>query len=51
LEVPYETSVFADADEDGLYFTSGEFWVEDSLIGWARDDGIDAAVARPALFS
>jgi hypothetical protein len=42
LEVPYATSQFADDDEDGIYFTSGEYEVRDSVIGWTRDDGIDA---------
>jgi len=42
IEMPFVTPVFADADEDGIYFTSGEFEVRDSLIGWTRDDGIDS---------
>jgi hypothetical protein len=42
IEVPYETPVFNDGDEDGIYFTTGRYEVRDSLIGWTRDDGIDA---------
>jgi hypothetical protein len=42
IEVPYATPVFANRDEDGIYFTTGEFEVRDSLIGWTRDDGIDS---------
>ena len=42
IEVPLVTDVFADDDEDAIYFTTGRFEVRDSLIGWARDDGIDS---------
>lgn len=42
IETPYETPVFDNGDEDGIYFTTGQYVVRDSLIGWTRDDGIDA---------
>ncbi len=42
IETPYDTDVFNDGDEDGIYFTTGEYVVRDSLIGWTRDDGIDS---------
>jgi hypothetical protein len=42
LETPYATPVFADQDEDGIYFTYGEFVVRDTVIGLTRDDGIDS---------
>jgi hypothetical protein len=42
LETPYMTDVFNDGDEDGIYFTTGQYLVEDSLVGWTRDDGIDS---------
>ncbi len=42
IETPYETGVFSDGDEDGIYFTTGQYIVRDSLIGWTRDDGIDS---------
>ncbi len=42
IEVPYATGEFYNGDEDGIYFTTGEYEVRDSLIGWTRDDGIDS---------
>jgi hypothetical protein len=42
IEIPFATPTFADADEDAIYFTTGEYDVRDTLIGWARDDGIDS---------
>lgn len=42
VEVPALTPVFNDGDEDGFYFNTGRYEVRDSLIGWTRDDGIDA---------
>jgi hypothetical protein len=42
LEFPGDDAVFADADNDGIYFTTGNHAVRDSLVGWAKDDGIDA---------
>ena len=42
VEVPYVTPVFADDDEDGIYFMYGEYQLRDSVIGWSRDDCVDA---------
>ncbi|HWI59721.1 MAG TPA: hypothetical protein VNZ22_21010, partial [Bacillota bacterium] len=42
METPYDTGTFNDGDEDGIYFTTGQYVVRDSLIGWTRDDGIDS---------
>ena len=42
IEVPYATPVFADNDEDGIYFMYGEYELRDSVLGWTRDDGMDA---------
>ena len=39
---PYADDAFADDDNDGLYLASGDLLIEDSLFGWAKDDGIDA---------
>lgn len=42
VEFPRADAGFADADNDALYLTSGEHVIEDTVIGWAKDDGIDA---------
>lgn len=42
VEMPFERLKFNDGDEDGIYFTTGEFRVYDSLFGWTGDDAIDA---------
>ncbi len=42
IEMPFVTPNFDDADEDAIYFTSGKYEVRNCLIGWSRDDGIDA---------
>lgn len=42
VEVPAATGVFNNGDEDGIYFTTGEYEIRDSLVAWTRDDGIDA---------
>jgi len=42
IEFPSETAPFADEDNDALYLTGGAHSLEDCLIGWALDDGIDA---------
>jgi hypothetical protein len=39
---PYADETFSDDDNDGLYLTRGDLVIEDSLLGWAKDDGIDA---------
>jgi len=45
LEFPSDTNVFADQDEDGIYMTEGKHVIQDSIIGWVRDDAIDAGSA------
>lgn len=42
LEFPVDDPVFDDGDNDAIYFTSGRHEVRDTVIGWAKDDGIDA---------
>ena len=42
IEFPADDAVFADADNDAIYFTTGHHEIRDSLVGWAKDDGIDA---------
>lgn len=42
IEFPALDAPFADDDNDGLYLTGGAHVLEDSLIGWALDDGVDA---------
>lgn len=42
IEFPVDSDDFHDDDNDGLYLTDGDHRVTDSLVGWAKDDGIDA---------
>ena len=42
LEFPADDGVFADDDNDAIYFTTGDHLVADSLVGWAGDDALDA---------
>ncbi|MBI4606199.1 MAG: hypothetical protein HY721_29890 [Planctomycetes bacterium] len=42
IEFPYDGAPFADDDNDGLYLTGGSHSLEDCLVGWAGDDGIDS---------
>jgi len=42
IEFPDHSNVFSDDDNDGIYFTAGTHQLIDTLIGWARDDGVDA---------
>jgi hypothetical protein len=46
IEFPQDTPVFADADEDALYFKFGGHSIKGSVIGWTRDDGIDAILGE-----
>lgn len=41
LECPRDDATFADADNDGIYFTTGTHEIRDSVVGWTKDDGID----------
>ena len=42
MEFPYDGAPFADSDNDAIYLTGGAHFITNTLIGWARDDGIDA---------
>jgi len=42
IEFPYNDNVFNDNDNDGIYFTAGSHRLIDTLIGWVKDDGVDA---------
>ena len=42
IEFPLDDPSFVDADNDGIYLTTGEHALTDTLIGWAKDDGLDA---------
>ncbi|MCF7668455.1 MAG: right-handed parallel beta-helix repeat-containing protein [Verrucomicrobia bacterium] len=42
IEFPVDSQLFLDQDNDAVYFTEGEHFLYDSLIGWAKDDGIDS---------
>ena len=41
IEFPEDSAEFADADNDAIYFTTGTHEIRGTLIGWAKDDGID----------
>ncbi len=47
IEFPLDDPVFADGDNDGIYLTLGDHHFSDTLIGWAKDDGIDAGGGTP----
>jgi len=47
MEFPEDSGTFADDDNDAIYFTRGQHEVRDSLIGWAKDDGIDHGSGGP----
>jgi len=42
LDFPNDDSKFVDGDNDAVYFISGSHRISDTLIGWTKDDGIDA---------
>lgn len=42
IEFPLNTESFTDDDNDGIYFTAGSHQLIESVIGWAKDDGVDA---------
>ena len=42
IDFPYYDDTYSDADNDGIYMTEGVLQLNNSLIGWAKDDGIDA---------
>ena len=41
VEFPSKDEPFADADNDGMYLSSGTRRLTDCLVGWTVDDGID----------
>jgi hypothetical protein len=47
IEFPVEDDQFVDGDNDAFYFTFGTHEISDSLIGWTKDDGIDAGGNDP----
>ncbi len=42
VEFPIDSPAFADADNDGCYFTTGSHQLIDTVVGWTKDDGSDA---------
>lgn len=42
IEFPKNDNIFNDDDNDGIYFTEGSHQLIDSVVGWAKDDGVDA---------
>lgn len=42
IEFPVDNDQFADDDNDAIYLTDGTHRITDTLIGWAKDDGIDS---------
>ncbi|MBL9137938.1 MAG: hypothetical protein JNK85_18880 [Verrucomicrobiales bacterium] len=42
IEFPVDDGIFDDADNDAIYLTNGRHVLADSVLGWAKDDGIDA---------
>ncbi len=42
IEFPGETGEFADADNDAMYFTNGDFSLTNTVLGFTKDDGIDS---------
>ena len=47
IDFPSDSDTFEDGDNDALYFTLGEHEITDTLIGWCKDDGIDAGGDSP----
>ena len=44
---PNDSPRFVDGDNDALYFTFGTHTITNTLIGWTKDDGIDAGGNDP----
>jgi hypothetical protein len=42
IEFPEDSPQFQDNDNDALYLVQGTHELRDSLLGWAKDDGLDA---------
>ncbi len=47
LEFPVDDPSFVDGDNDAIYFTTGTHHIRDTLVGWTKDDGIDAGADSP----
>ena len=47
LDFPSDSATYEDGDNDALYFTLGEHEISGTLIGWCKDDGIDAGGNSP----
>lgn len=47
IEFPTDSPEFVDGDNDALYFTFGDHSIRNTLIGWTKDDGIDAGGNDP----
>ena len=47
IDFPSDSDTFEDGDNDALYFTLGEHKITGTLIGWCKDDGIDAGGDSP----
>ncbi len=47
IEFPSDSPDFVDGDNDALYFTFGDHSIQNTLIGWTKDDGIDAGANAP----
>ncbi len=47
IDFPSDSDTFEDGDNDALYFTLGEHEITGTLIGWCKDDGIDAGGDSP----
>ncbi len=42
IEFPFDSDQYIDYDNDALYLTEGAHEIRDSILGWAKDDGLDA---------
>lgn len=42
IEFPVDSDQYIDYDNDALYLTEGVHEIRDSILGWAKDDGLDA---------
>ena len=47
IDFPSDSNTYEDGDNDALYFTLGEHEITGTLIGWCKDDGIDAGGDSP----
>jgi hypothetical protein len=47
LDCPSDDGVYVDGDNDAVYFTLGTHRLTDTLIGWTKDDGVDAGASEP----